>query len=865
MSVSPALFFRGALFAALATLSLSSYAQRLPQSVHPEHYRLTLTPNLKDATFTGSEKIDVLLDQPSDSITLNSAEIKFQSVTTQLSGKEVKADVTEDAAKEQATFNFNRTLPAGRLTLTIAYTGILNDQLRGFYLSKTAKRNYAVTQFEATDARRAFPSFDEPAFKATFDVTLIVDKGDTAISNTNIVSDTPGPVIGEHAIRFATTPKMSTYLVAFLVGDFQCTSGSSDGTPIRACATPDKVQYTKFALSAAEFVLHYYDTYFGIKYPMPKLDMIALPDFEAGAMENFGAITYRETDLLTDEKTASLATKKNVGIVVAHEMAHQWFGDMVTMQWWNNLWLNEGFATWMENKPVAAWHPEWNIPQDVATGLNTTLNLDAQHTTRTIRAEANTPDEINEMFDGITYGKAGAMLLMVENYEGEETFRKGVHNYLSAHMYGNATAEDFWNAQTEVSHKPIDKIMESFVAEPGEPILRFENPQPGSVSVSQQRFFLSPSVKVQSAQTWAVPVCFKADANRSDCEIFSAAEGSIKTPAAPFLFANAGGKGYYRSSYSEDAYSRLVAHVEDGLTPEERISLLGDQWAQVRADKASVASFLQLAAAVKNDDSSDVVETALASVSAVNNQIAATAQEQEALAAWVRNNFKPALDRLGAPTAADSPEKRELRATLFRSVGTIGKDPDVIAEAKIISARYLADQSSVDATLAQPALSIAAANGDSAFFDQLQKIAETSPNPELQERALDLLAVFQDPALERRAFAYTLSGKVRNQDSPYLLVTMLRGPQTRELAWQLIQQNWDQVSAQVTKWSGATVVSGTSSFCSAERRDEIVDFYSTHKVHAAERALSRAKDQMNDCIELRASQGPKLKQWIAGQ
>ena len=197
----------------------------------------------------------------------------------------------------------------------------------------------------------------------------MVDKGDTAISNTNIVSDTPGPAEDKHTIHFATTPKMSTYLVAFLVGDFQCTSGESDGTPIRACATPDKVEYTKFALSAAEFVLHYYNNYFGIKYPMPKLDMIALPDFEAGAMENFGAITYRETDLLIDEKTASVGSKKNVGLVVAHEMAHQWFGDMVTMQWWNNLWLNEGFATWMENKPVAAWHPEWNIPQDVAAGL----------------------------------------------------------------------------------------------------------------------------------------------------------------------------------------------------------------------------------------------------------------------------------------------------------------------------------------------------------------------------------------------------------------------------------------------------------------------------------------------------------------
>ena len=865
MSVCTARLIPGVLLAALGFSTFSGSAQRLPGSVHPEHYRLTLTPDLKNATFSGIEQIDALLDQPADSITLNAAEIKFESVTTRLGGKEIKADVIEDAAKEQVTFNFNRSLPAGRITLDIAYTGILNGQLRGFYLSKTAKRNYAVTQFEPTDARRAFPSFDEPAYKATFDVSLIVDKGDTAISNTNIVSDTPGPVIGEHTIRFATTPKMSTYLVAFLVGDFECTSGSSDGTPIRACATPDKVQYTKYAVQAAEFVLHYYDTYFGIKYPMPKLDMIAIPDFEAGAMENFGAITYRETDLLVDEKTASIDARKNVGLVVAHEMAHQWFGDMVTMEWWNNIWLNEGFATWMENKPVAAWHPEWDMPLDVATGLNGTLNLDAQRTTRTIRAKADTPDEINEMFDGITYGKAGAMLLMVENYEGEEIFRQGVHNYLSAHMYGNATAEDFWNAQTEVSRKPIDKIMESFVGQPGEPILHFETPQQGSVNATQQRFFLSPSVKDQTAQSWSVPVCFKTAGTGSDCEIFSSAQGSLKTPSAPFFFADAGGKGYYRSSYSADVYGQIVQHVQDGLTPIERIALLGDQWAQVRAGKVSVGAYLDLATAVKDDSNAAVVETALGAVNIISSQIASTPEERETLAAWVRRNFKPAYERLGAPSAEDSPAKRELRAALLQAVGGVGNDPDVIAQAKTIAAKYLQDQASVDATLADPALDIAAANGTASFFDQLQKITESSSNPDLQESSLHLLAFFNDPALERRAFDYAVSGKVRNQDSPLFFTTMLHGAHTRELAWQLIQQNWDKVNAQMTTMMGAYLVSGSGSFCSAERRDEVVSFYTTHKVHAAERALLRARDQMNDCIELRSAQEPNLKEWIAAQ
>lgn len=844
--------------------SQSAHSQRLPDTVRPEHYSLTLTPDLKNATFTGSEKIDVLVQQPVDSITLNAAEIKFQSVQAKIDGKTLKADVTEDEQKQQATFNFHRSLPAGRLTLEIEYTGILNGQLRGFYLSKTAKRNYAVTQFEPTDARRAFPSFDEPAFKAKFDVTLIVDKGDTAISNTNIVSDTPGPIDGKHTIRFATTPKMSTYLVAFLVGDFQCTSGESDGVPIRGCATPDKVELTKYAVKAAEFVLHYYDTYFGIKYPMPKLDMIAIPDFEAGAMENFGAITYRETDLLIDEKTASVGAKKNVGLVVAHEMAHQWFGDMVTMQWWDNIWLNEGFATWMENKPVAAWHPEWNIPQDVAEDLNSTLNLDAARTTRTIRAKADTPDQINEMFDGISYGKAGAVLLMVENYLGKETFRKGVHNYLAAHMYGNATAEDFWGAQTETSHKPVDKIMESFVAQPGVPILNFGEPQGNSVSVSQQRFFLSPSMKADKAQSWNVPVCVKSNA-KEDCEVLSAAQQSLKVPQSPFFFANAEGKGYYRSAYPADVYAKIVSNVEAGLTPEERISLLGDTWAQVRADKIGVGEYLKLVSAVKDDSSASVVGTAVSAIKAIDNRIAATDEEHEALAAWVRKTFKPAYGRLGEPSSSDSPEKRELRATLFGALGTIGKDSDVIAQSRQIAEKYLSDPSSVDATLGQTATAIAAINGDSAFFDQLQKIFETSANPQLQESALRMLAEFKDQSLERRALDYTVSGKVRNQDAPIELLIMLEGLDTRDQAWQYVQQNWDKVMAQLTEWGGGYVVSATGSFCSAEARDQVQSFFAAHKVHASERALARAKDQINDCIELRSAQEPKLKEWVASQ
>ncbi len=858
--------FAAVSLAAMLLSQVSLHAQRLPTSVRPDHYKLTLTPDLKKATFTGDEFIDVTLNQPMSAITLNAAEIDFQTVTAKAGGKEQTAKVALDKDKQQATFTFPAELPSGEATLHIQYTGILNNQLRGFYLSKTAKRNYAVTQFEPTDARRAFPSFDEPAYKATFDISLVVDKGDTAISNTNIVKDTPGPDSNEHTLTFATTPKMSTYLVAFLVGDFQCLSGSSDGVPIRACATPDKVQYGHLALSSAEYILHYYDTYFGIKYPMPKLDMIALPDFEAGAMENFGAITYRETDLLADENNASVSTKKNIALVVAHEMAHQWFGDMVTMEWWNNLWLNEGFATWMENKPVEAWKPEWNIAQDVASGLNSTLNLDAQRVTRTIRANAETPDQINEMFDGITYGKAGAMLLMVENYLGEDVFRQGVHNYLAAHMYGNATAEDFWNAQTQNSHKPVDKIMESLVAQPGEPLLTFAPAAAGQVSVTQKRFFLNPqAASGEQQQNWTIPVCFKFGIADKACELLSQQQQTLKTPQAQFLFANAGGKGYYRTAYDPKDYHTLLSNVESGLQPTERISVVGNEFALVRAGQSSVGDYLNLAAALKSDTSADVISSVASGVRTVYNQIASTDDERKELSAWVRETFSPELKQLGQPSASDTPERRELRASLFGLVGQYGNDPAVVEQAKQITTQFLKDPSSVDATLAQPAAVVAAEHGDAQLFDALQAASQSSKNPEVQDGALRTLAFFSNPELAKRSLDYAVSGKVRNQDSVIQLAIMLQQPQTRDIAWQYIQANWPKVKAQTTTMMGGALVGSSGSFCSAEKRQEVTSFFTTNKVPAAERALKRAQDQISDCIDLRAAQGPKLQSWLAQQ
>jgi aminopeptidase N/puromycin-sensitive aminopeptidase len=850
--------------AAVLSFQPAAIAERLLQTVRPEHYTLTLTPDLKAATFSGVESIDVILVESTDHIRLNAAEIAFQSVTVTAGGIQQTATVALDKAKEQATFTFPVKLAAGKATLFISYNGILNDELRGFYLSKTDKRSYAVTQFESTDARRAFPCFDEPAFKATYDISLVIDSADTGISNGPIISDTPGPIAGKHTLKFLTSPKMSTYLVAFLVGDFQCTAGESDGVAIRVCATPDKVALTPYGLDIAKFVLHYYNDYFGIPYPLKKLDLIALPDFEAGAMENFGAITFRETDMLLDPRTASVGAKKEVALVIAHEMAHQWFGDLVTMQWWDNIWLNEGFATWMENKPVAAMHPEWNIDQLVVSDLNETLNLDAQPTTRAIRAKAETREEIEQMFDGISYGKASDVLLMVENYLSPEVFRQGVHNYLAAHLYSNATAEDFWYAQTAASHKPVDKIMESLVAQTGEPLLTFGEPAKGQVSVSQRRFFLSPSIQPDLAQKWTLPVCFKTTEG-NPCGLMTPEKSRLKVPMNPLFFANAGGKGYYRSAYPHFVYAALVAQVETNLTPAERISLIGDEWAQVRASKDPIGAYLDLVAAVKADSEAEVIGAATEGVGATYFSVAATAEEKAALSAWIRRTLAPEYARLSLPADTDSPNTRELRAGLFSTLGNYGKDPAVLAQARQIAEKYLTDPGSVEATQGEAALTIAARNGDAQLFDRLQQVYESSTNPEVQEGALRLLPQFEDPALAQRSFDYAVSSKVRSQDAAIQFAIALQIDANRNLAWKYIQAHWETIHGLLTPELGHILVGSTSRFCSAQDRDSVKQFFSEHKVAAADQALKHAIESIDGCIELRALQEPKLKDWLAAQ
>ncbi|MGH9521138.1 MAG: M1 family metallopeptidase [Terriglobales bacterium] len=855
--------------AILLSLALTAAAQRLPGTAIPSHYKLTLTPDLKNATFTGDEVIDVNVPKPTTDIVLNSADIDFGDVTITSGGKSQKATVTTDSKAEMATLKVAQPIPAGPANLHIQYKGILNDKLKGFYLSKTKERNYAVSQFEATDARRAFPSFDEPDLKATFDITLVVDQGDTAISNGQIVKDTPGPEAGKHAISFSTTPKMSTYLVALLVGDFKCLSDSQDGTPIRVCAPPSEVEQGKFALESAKHVLAYYDQYFAIKYAYKKLDLIAIPDFAAGAMENTAAITFRDIAILTDEKTASIGHLKGVAETVAHEMAHQWFGDLVTMDWWDDIWLNEGFATWMSSKPIAAWKPEWNIAIDEAGNTNGSLNVDASATTRPIHATANeatTPDEISQLFDGIAYGKSAAVLRMVEHYLGEQNFRAGVNLYLKKHEYANAKAADFWNAMTESSKKPVDKIMPTFVNQAGAPMLTVTSKCAGNkatLNISQTRFFEDPSRLQQGTdEIWQVPLCIKSSTGAQHCEVLTQKQQTVNLNGCPeWSYLNSGAYGYFRSNYSHEMVSKLAADAEKGLSPAERLMLLGDEWAMVRAAQHPIGEYLDVVTGMRNDRTRQVVQAYLGPLSYIADRIASPS-DLDQYRAWVRNFLRPMVNELGwTPKPGEDAETRALRASVLGVMGDIGRDPQTLSEAKTLAEQYMKDPSSVDPNIAGVVLGLAALNGDAQLYDQYIAHIHSAKTPEDYYRYGGALSDFRDPKLAERTLNAALSPAVRSQDMGLIMFGVFGNDETRELAWDFFKSHF----ADIDKKSGGGLGGGFGGlagvFCSEQAKQDLQNWFQQHP-DPTPRAFRSGMERLNTCIRIRQDQGPKLADWL---
>ncbi|MGD0161509.1 MAG: M1 family metallopeptidase [Candidatus Sulfotelmatobacter sp.] len=856
------------LICVLAAFSVAG-AQRLPEVARPENYKLTFTPNLETATFEGDETISVRVLKPTSEITLNAADIDIHEATITSGGTTQKVSGTCDKEKEEALLTVEKPLAPGAATIHITYAGKLNDEMRGLYLGKDDQgRKYAASQFEATDARRAFPSFDEPDYKATFDITAVAEKGLVAISNQKIVSDTPGPG-DKHTVRFATTARMSSYLAALVVGNFEYIEGEADGIPIRVYSTPGKKEMGKFALESAEHILSYYDKYFNIKYPYGKLDLIGLPDFSAGAMENTGCITFREVILLIDEKQGSVDLKKTIASVIAHEMAHQWFGDLVTMKWWDDIWLNEGFATWMSSKPIEAWKPEWNFNLDDVSETAGTLNTDSLANTRPIHQAAETPAQITELFDGIAYGKAAAVLRMLESYLGEETFRAGVNAYLQQHQYANATADDFWDAQAKTSKRPVDRIMPTFVKQAGVPIINVKSQCTGgstTVTLDQRRYYYDrEKFEAPNDELWQVPLCMRSSVGNgaAKCELLTKKQETFTLPGcSSWVLANAGATGYYRVGYQPDAVRTLAKDAESKLSPAERIALQTDVWASVRVGREPVGDYLAFAQGLGSDRNRAVLEDVLGRLNFIGEYLV-TDNDRYSYQNWLRQYLTPILKDVGwEPKLGESDEQRMLRARVFNALGYDARDPEVLAWARRIADKALDNPGSVDRELARSAFRLAALTGDQTFYDKLLTGLKSAKSPEEYYMSLFTLPQFGDPKLLQRTLDYAISPDVRSQDALGLISSVMSNPAGEKLAWDFVLAHWDAVQKAGGVFASAEVVRATDSFCDAHMRDQVVDFFAAHKIEAAERTYRQSIERINNCIDLRSQQEPQLASWL---
>lgn len=843
----------------LSLIAPVASAQRLPTNVVPEHYAIRIEPDLGHDSFRGEETIRVELRQRVREIAMNALTLQLHD---DVRVNDVAAKVIDEPKNEMVRLELASPVGPGPATIHISFDGTLKQQLRGFYLSTTPRRKYAVTQFEATDARRAFPCFDEPAMKATFDVTIVAPKGDVAISNMPVASDHDLPD-GRHEVHFATTPRISTYLVAMLVGDFQCTSGSADGLPIRVCATPENAALTQWAVKSAEDEVRYYDSYYRIHYPFPKLDNIGIPDFQAGAMENAGAITYRETALLAGAGAAS-GRRRQIAGTIGHEIAHQWFGDLVTMQWWNDIWLNEGFATFMTPKAMAAAHPEWDTSASNARSTRESVETDAMRSTRAIRTNAMRSAEINQLFDGIAYGKTAAVLRMIEHWVGEEPFRDGISAYLKKYSWSNAAGEDFWNTMAATTKRPVDRVMTSFVMQPGVPVIAAKESCANgerTVELTQERFVLAGDP--QPPQTWDVPLCARALGSSDErCVVIDKPSQSVTFHgcSSPLLL-NAKGHGFYVTQYAASDLAAMRPHL-DQLSPAERVMLLGDDWMLVRARRRDLGDDLAMVEALPANATRNEILSVSDRIRSISEDVVTDA-DRDAWRQWVGTTMRRWLPA-GGWTAAqnESDEQRELRATVLGVLGNDADDAETIAGAREIAARYLDDPHSYDATLAEVAVGIAARHGDAALFDRFLAAWKSASTPELRSRWATALLSFRDPALTQRALEFATGDEVKSQDSPRYLRELLDNPASRAATWQWMRTQWDHVSKRFPYWALESAVGGLGSACDPATLRELNEFFANRPTPGAERRIRAAKERIETCVAFRDAARPALEHFL---
>ncbi len=846
------------------TPSMQDY--RLPKTVTPNRYELRLEPDLNTFTFKGQEAVSVTVHEPTREVVLNALELEIDSAIAERAGKALAAKVELDPARERAHLHFGDAITPGDWTIKIAFRGVLNDKLHGFYRSQYTDgagklHIVAATQFESTDARRAFPCWDEPELKASYKVTLVIDENLAAISNGGQESERRIGG-GRKEVVFKETIKMSTYLVAFIVGEFEATAPADAGAPLRVVHVPGKEGLASWAEKIGVFSLKYFADYYGLKYPGDKLDLIAIPDFASGAMENLGAITFRETALLADEKTASRAELERVADVVSHENAHMWFGDLVTMRWWNGIWLNEAFATFMEMLAVNAWKPEWKRWDSFSVSRAAAMAIDGLRSTRPIEFPVLSPEECRAMFDILTYEKGAAVLRMLEQYLRPEVFRDGIRLYLKKHQFANTETSDLWDALEEASKEPTRKMMDSWIFQPGFPIVdAAAAPGAGAIKLSQRRFYY---LTEPSDQLWHVPVMIRARTDKGLVTkklLMTERDATVEMGGkVEWALLNEGGHGFYRVHYAPELLAGLTRNLGE-LAPIERFGLVSDTWAATVAGMGPLREFIKMARLFSTETDLNVWRALLGAFNYLDMIVSDA--DRPALASAVRAIAGSAAERLGwEAKPGESELTRQLRGTLIGALGTIGDDRAVQSRAAELYARFEDNPESADRDLAPALIGILAHTGDAKRYAEFSRKFKSARTPQEEQRYLFSLAGFRDPKLLERTMAMALDGQVRTQNAPYLMHALLLNPASRYAAWEFTRRNWEEMAKKFPDNALPRMCEAVVALL--DREDEVNAFFATHRVRLGAKIIDQHLERLSVAVGFRNREGAKLAATIAG-
>jgi len=845
---------------------------RLAEDVRPTHYAVHIAPDLNAGTYRGEVTIALDLGRPRDVIELHAADMTIERAVIVHDSTEHGATPVMRPKRESVEVKLPARIAAGSASLRLQFSGALQQHLRGLYAATSGGRRYAFTQLEAADARRFFPCFDEPSFKARFTFSVTTAVANAVVSN-NPIDHVDDHGDGRRTVHFTTTPKLSTYLCALAVGELEASAERFVGrTPIRVWHVPGKGHLTEFALEAAVAALTRLEQYFGLPYPYDKLDLIAVPDFEAGAMENAGAVTFRETLLLVDPATITLAEKKRVAEVVTHELAHMWYGDLVTMAWWNDLWLNEAFATWMAFRVVDDWKPEWRMWNNFAHHRAVALSLDALTNTHPIYADVKNPAQATENFDAITYEKGASVVRMIEHYLGPTAFRAGVRKYIRRHREGNAEAGDLWRALEQASGKKVAPVARSWIEQPGFPLVRatrVDRNRRAVLTLRQTRFFASPKAK-PTGQRWPVPVVVKSDgARRTLRHLMTKARDELvigPTRRVSWCYANAAEGGFYRPLHDEATLATLRRVMFGALTPVERLGMVEHHWHAVRAGHATIESFLDLAGGFGIETDFDVLDSLAGSLRFVDEQLVDAINSRALFQRWLTSTYGEAWRQLGWEAATgEADDTRLRRASVLRLIGEIAEAPAVVREVDQRLPRYLADRRSLEPNLADPLVVMAAHAGDPARYDQFLAMVRGAQTPQERRRFQLGLADFRAPQLVDRTLGLTLTEEVSTQDVGILLMRLLGNRAAREATWRFIKERWAEVSKRLPPMMAARVIDATAQLQTREYKRDVAAFFRAHPVPTAARALRQALERFDLNEEFRRRAAAGARAWLRRQ